>query len=157
MSFETQDVERKEIAILKVLSDYEVPLGARTIAIYLKDLGVELGERAVRYHLKSMDERGLTRLLGQRDGRVLTEQGREELKSALVKDKVGFAISKIEILAFRTSFDYEKRCGAIPVNVSLFPEENFNHALKLMKPAFKAGLCISDLVTVASGGGNWES
>ena len=152
MGFETHDVERKVVTVLKILRDSPEPLGARVVAQHLKDYGVELGERAVRYHLKMMDERGLTRLIGRRDGRVLTEQGREEIESALVKDKVGFAISKIEVLAFRTSFDYEKRCGQIPVNVSFFPKEKFSRALQAMRPAFEAGLCVSDLVAVASEG-----
>jgi len=152
MGFETQDVERKVISILKVLSDSHEPLGARVIAHRLKDHGVELGERAVRYHLKLMDERGLTQLIGRRDGRVLTEQGVEEVRSALVKDKVGLAISRIELLAFRTNFNYEKCCGSIPVNVSLFPKEKFNKALQAMKAAFEKGLCVSDLVAVASEG-----
>jgi len=152
MGFETQDVERKEIAILKILSDSEESLGARVIARRLKDYGLELGERAVRYHLKLMDERGLTHLLGRRDGRILTKRGGEELDSALVGDKVGFAISKIELLAFRTSFDYVNRHGAIPVNVSFFPKEKFKRALQAMKPAFEAGLCVGDLVAVASEG-----
>ena len=119
MGFETLDVERKVLSILRVLGDCQEPLGARVIACRLKDYGVELGERAVRYHLKLMDERGLTQLVG-RDGRLLTEQGDEELRSALVKDKVGLAISKIELLAFRTDFNYKKRCGSIPVNISFF-------------------------------------
>ena len=152
MGFETQDVERKVFTILKVLSYSREPLGARIIAHRLKDHGVELGERAVRYHLKLMDERGLTELVGRRDGRVLTEQGIEEVRSALVKDKVGFAISRIELLAFRTDFDYEKHRGPIPVNVSLFPREKFNKALQAMKPAFGEGLCVSDLVAAASEG-----
>jgi len=152
MAFEAQGVERKELAIMKILGDSPEPLGARVIAHHLKDLGFELGERAVRYHLKLMDERGLTQLVGRRDGRALTEKGSEEVKSALVKDKVGFAISKIEMLAFRTSFDSKKRCGLIPVNVSFFPKEKFARALHAMKPAFEAGLCISDLVAVASEG-----
>ena len=152
MGFEMQDIERKEVAILKILSESEEPLGATIIAHHLKDYGLELGERAVRYHLKLMDERGLTRLLGRREGRILTEQGSEELKSALVKDKVGFAISKIELLAFRTSFDFENRRGAIPINVSFFPKEKFGRALHSMKLAFDAGLCVSDLVAVASEG-----
>jgi len=152
MGFETLDVERKVLSILKVLNDdCQEPLGARVIAHRLKDYGVELGERAVRYHLKLMDERGLTRLVG-RAGRLLTDLGEEELRSALVKDKVGLAISKIELLAFRTDFDYEKRCGRIPVNVSFFPEEEFEKALQAMKPAFKEGLCVSKLVAVASEG-----
>jgi hypothetical protein len=76
----------------------------------------------------------------------------EEVRSALVKYKVGFAISRIEILAFRTDFDIEKRSGLIPANVSFFPKEKFKKALQAMKPAFEAGLCVSDLVAVASEG-----
>ncbi len=151
MGFETQAVERKVISILKILSGCQEPLGARIIAGRLKDYGIELGERAVRYHLKLTDERGLTRLVG-RDGRVLTKQGEEELNTALVKDKVGLAISKIELLAFRTNFDAEKRRGPVPVNISFFPERKFNKALLAMKPIFDAGLCVSNLVVTARGG-----
>ncbi len=152
MGFETQDVERKVIAILKVLNDSQRPMGGKVIAQRLRGCGIELGERAVRYHLKLMDSRGLTMLVGRRDGRVLTERGVEEVKSALVKDKVGFAISKIELLAFRTNFDHKKRCGSIPVNVSFFPKDKFSRALQAMKPAYEAGFCVSDLVATASAG-----
>ncbi len=150
VGFETQGVERKVLSILRILSDSQEPLGARVIARRLKDYGVELGERAVRYHLKLMDERGLTRTAG-RDGRLITESGIDELGSALVRDKVGFAISRIELLAFRTSFNEEKRTGSIPVNISFFPREKFAQALQAMKPAFAQGLCVSDLVAVAQG------
>ena len=151
MGFESQGVERKVIAILKILNGCQEPLGARVIAHRLKDHGVDLGERAVRYHLKMTDERGLTCLVG-RDGRLLTKQGEEELNTALVKDKIGLAISKIELLAFRTNFDTEKRCGPVPVNISFFPEKKFNKALQSMKPAFDEGLCVSNLVAVARDG-----
>lgn len=152
MAFESQGVERKEIAIMRILSNATDPVGARVIAHRLKERGFELGERAVRYHLKLMDERGLTYLAGQRDGRVLTEKGLTEVKSALVKDKVGFAISKIETLSFNTTFNREKRSGLVPVNISFFGREDFERALKVMKPVFDAGFCTSDLVAVASEG-----
>jgi len=148
---DTQEVKRKVIAILKILRDSKAPLGARVIAQQLKAHGVELGERAVRYHLKLMDERGLTKLVG-RDGRLITEAGVEELGSALVRDKVGFAISRIELLAFRTNFDLEKRTGLVPVNISYFPKDRFGEALRYMKPAFEKGLCVSDLVATAREG-----
>ena len=151
MAFDTLDVERKVLSILRILGENQDPLGARIIAHRLKDYGVELGERAVRYHLKMADERGLTQLIG-RDGRILTEKGRDEIKRALVKDKVGFAISKIELLAFRTDFDYENKCGVIPVNVSFFPDKKFSRVLQIMKPIFAQGLCVSDWVMVASEG-----
>jgi repressor of nif and glnA expression len=152
MGFETQDIERKVVSILKILSEYQSPMGARLIAQHLRKHGIELGERAVRYHLKITDERGLTKLVGRREGRTLTKQGTEEVKWALVNDKVGFAISKIELLAFRTNFDYEERRGLIPVNVSFFPKDRFGKAIQIMKPAFEAGFCVSDLVATASEG-----
>jgi repressor of nif and glnA expression len=152
MGFETQNVEPKVLAILNILSDSREAVGSRIIADRLKLKGVSLGERAVRYHLKLMDERGLTRLVGRRDGRIITDLGQAELKKAMVSHKVGLAFSRIEILAFRTNIDLDKRTGFIPVNVSIFRKEDFNKALKVMKPIFQAGLCVSDLVTVASEG-----
>jgi repressor of nif and glnA expression len=151
IGIETQGVERKEHLILKILSDSLQPLGARIIARLLKDRGVYLSERTVRYHLKLMDERGLTRLVS-RDGRLITELGIEELGNALVRDKVGFAITRIELLAFRTDFDWEKSAGMVPVNVSLFKKGRFERALQAMKPAFAAGICVSDLIAVAHEG-----
>ena len=152
MGFETQDVERKVLAILNTLGDSQEAVGSTIIAKRLKGLGIELSERAVRYHLKLMDERGLTRLAGRRDGRIITELGQAELKKAMVTRKVGFALSRIEVLAFRTNIDLDKRTGLIPANVSFFRKEDFNKALKAMKPIFQTGLCVSDLVAVASEG-----
>jgi len=102
MGFETQDVERKVNAILKILRDSREVLGARVIARRLKEQGIELGERAVRYHLKLMDGRGLTQLMG-RDGRLITESGIEELTSALVRDKVR-ACSNKYLSVFKIQF-----------------------------------------------------
>ncbi|MFC2072661.1 DUF128 domain-containing protein [Chloroflexota bacterium] len=70
----------------------------------------------------------------------------------MVKDKVGFAISRIELLAFRASFDPQNRTGSIPVNVSLFAKEQFSKAVQIMKPAFANELCVSHLVAVAQEG-----
>ncbi len=151
MVYEAHEVERKVITILKILRGTRGPVGARIVARRLKDHGVELTERAVRYHLKLMDERGLTRLVG-RDGRLITPRGIAELDSALVRDKVGFAFSKIELLAFRTSFNFETKSGAVPVNISLFNKNEFKRALDTMRPVFKAGICVSDLVALAREG-----
>jgi len=146
---ETRDIERKITAILKVLSDSTDPLGGTIISRRLREQGVELNERTVRYHLKIMDERGLTRCIGQRDGRAITESGLEELKSAMVCDKVGFITSRIELLAYLTTFDLEKFIGDIPIDVSLFPKGQFAQAWDIMRDIFSAGFCTSNLVTVA--------
>lgn len=151
MVYEVQDVERKVLTILKILRNSKEPIGARVIARQLVDHGVGLTERAVRYHLKLMDVRGLTQLVG-RDGRLITAQGIAELDSALVRDKVGLAFSKIELLAYRTNFNFETRSGPIPVNISFFKKNEFKKALDVMKPVFKAKLCVSDLVALAKEG-----
>lgn len=59
------DAERKEIAILRVLSESSQPLGSITIARELERYGIYLSERGVRYHLKVADERGYTQSLGR--------------------------------------------------------------------------------------------
>jgi HTH-type transcriptional regulator, global nitrogen regulator NrpRI len=148
---ETKNIERKVISFLKIISESKEPVGARLISQRIKDIGIDLSERTIRYHLKLMDERGLTELIG-RDGRLITDQGRRELEEALVEDKVGLAITRIEQLAFRTEFDLRKGTGIVPVNVSLFPQKQFDKALQIMRPAFNAGLCVSERVGVAQEG-----
>jgi repressor of nif and glnA expression len=149
---ESRTVERKTIAILKVLSDCPEPLGGKIIARRLSDLGVELGERAVRYHLQLMDQQGLTRAVGKRDGRLITKSGIEELDSALVTDRISLIIGRMEMLAYQSYFDAETHTGTIPINVSLFPRESFKQAIKAMKESYKARLSISQWVAVAHEG-----
>jgi len=146
---DAHEVERKVISILKVLNESTQPLGARIIARELKDYGVDLTERAVRYHLKIMDERGLTQPM-DKDGRIITKLGKEELKNALVTDKVGFVITRIELLAFSTTFDVNTGKGQVVINISFFPKDNLQKAIKAMKEAFHAGLCVSQLVAIAN-------
>ncbi|MFH1087957.1 MAG: NrpR regulatory domain-containing protein [Chloroflexota bacterium] len=152
LGLESREVERKVLAILRVLSNSSQAVGSLVIAQRLKDEGISLTHRAVRYHLKLLDERGLTHRVNRRQGRIITPQGLEELKSALVSDKVGVVINRIELLTYRTTFDPEKREGDVPVNISLFPVRKFKAALEAMKTAFRAGLAVSDLVAVAHEG-----
>lgn len=147
----TSDTEKKIIAILKVLSESSEPLGSITIARELERHGIFLSERAIRYHLRITDERGYTQPLG-RDGRMLTPQGLEELRMALAPEQVGFVEEKLELLAFRTTFDPQKRTGQIPINTSLIDQDKFKKALSAMTDAFKAGMCVSDSVAIASEG-----
>jgi len=144
-----EEIERKTVMILRILKENQEPVGARIIARRMQEEGITLSERTVRYHLRLMDERGLTQLVGRRDGRIITDRGVAEIGNAMVQDKVGLAISRIEIMAFRTNFDIDTGQGLLPVNVSFFPQDVFKDALKVMKPAFASGLAVSDLVAVA--------
>jgi hypothetical protein len=145
------DLQRKIIAILRILDEAESPTGARAIANMLLDEGIDLTERAVRYHLQILDHRGLTEGLGEA-GRLITEKGREELRNALVSDKLGFVISRIETLAYQTTFDLDTGRGDVILNVSLLPEESLPHAIGILKEVYAAGYSMGQLLTVAGAG-----
>jgi repressor of nif and glnA expression len=145
------ETERKIVSILKVLSEFSEPLGSIIIARELEREGVFLSERAVRYHLRIMDERGYTQPIG-RDGRIITQQGLEEVKQALAPQQLGFLRDKLEMLAFQTTFDPQKRTGQLSINASIIDKDRFKKAVSAMKEAFKAGICVTDLVTTASEG-----
>jgi repressor of nif and glnA expression len=140
------------LSILKILEKHqERPLGSRELSRQLRLHGVELTERTVRYHLKIMDEKGLTRVYGK-EGRKITPGGIEELRTAMVSDRVGFIISKIETLSYQTDFDLQSESGGVILNVSCFPEEAAGAAFRVMKPVFASPYVMSDRVAVARGG-----
>jgi len=139
-------------SILKVLDKQpDKILGSREISRQLKIHGVDLTERTVRYHLRILDERGFTKVFGK-EGRMITQRGKEELSQALVSDKVGFVISKIETLSYLTSLDLEKKEGEIILNVSYIPEARLKEALRIMKPVFLSPYIMSDKVVMHKGG-----
>jgi repressor of nif and glnA expression len=150
--FKPEDIERKVILILKILNESQNPVGARVIARKMSEQNVQLSERTVRYHLKLMDERGLTKFIGRRDGRIITRLGQDEISNARVQDKIGLSISRIDVLSFKTTFNLKKMCGLTPVNISFFPQDQFKKAFVAMKPVFKKNLAVSSLVAVAPAG-----
>ena len=147
--FDPEDIERKNILMLKILNESPVSLGARVIARKMQEHSIQLSERTVRYHLKLMDERGLTRLVGRRDGRVITDLGLEEIANARVQDKISLSISRIDVLSFKTTFNLRKKRGRVPVNISFIPEDKFKQILSVMKPVFQKKLAVSDRIAVA--------
>jgi repressor of nif and glnA expression len=150
------DAEDKLIAILKVLSESSEPLGSITLARKLEREGVFLSERAVRYHLKIADERGFTRP-GGRDGRMITPEGRQEVKEALAPRQLGLVRDKLELLAYLTTFDPARCTGQVSINTSLIAKDRFKEAIAAMGDAFRAGLCVSELVVTAQAGENLGS
>src|SRR5512139_3621652 len=112
-------------SILKILDKQADIIGAKEVSNQLKMHGVDLTERTVRYHLRILDERGYTEVYGK-EGRKITEKGREELNHAHVSEKVGFVISKIETLSYLTTLDLETMDGKIILNISYFPENNLD-------------------------------
>jgi HTH-type transcriptional regulator, global nitrogen regulator NrpRI len=150
--FSPEDIERKVLLILKILNESPEPSGARVIARQMQERGVKLSERTVRYHLKLMDDRGLTTLFGRRDGRVITSNGLDEIINARVQDKISLSNSRIDVLSFKTTFNISKKQGMVPVNISFFPEREYKKAIRVMKPVFQKKIAVSNRVATAGAG-----
>lgn len=138
-------MEKTEIAILKILDRATDIIGSREIARRLKSHGIDITERTVRYHLRLMDARGLTRVFGK-EGRKITDLGRRELQNATVLEKATFVSSRIENHAVLTGFDPETRKGDIIANVSLVDESRLGETVEIMKRVFAAGLAVGNVV-----------
>jgi len=82
-------VEKKRLAILKILHEDSRPHGSQELASRLIAAGHELSQRTVRFHLQALDADGLTENLGKQ-GRRITELGARELSSARAFEKVGY-------------------------------------------------------------------
>jgi repressor of nif and glnA expression len=140
-------IERKLIEIMRVIHESDKPIGARAIADELNNRGYDIGERAVRYHLRILDERGFTRKHGYA-GRTLTELGESEMNDALIGDRFGFVISRIEEMAFRTTFNPETGDGVVPVNISYFDRDDLETVIDVVSYIAHSGYMISPRVKI---------
>ncbi len=151
-----EKVQRLVFEILRILKEkeHDGPVGARTIARELGKRGFKIGERTVRYHLRLLDAKGFTKKIGSLEGRLLTEEGKEEIKHTLVGKRVGFVIGKIEELIYRMSYNLKSERGTIIVNISLLDARELKKALAIMKKVIGAGYASSPLIKVAHEGEN---
>jgi len=138
-------------AILRVLDGTSDITGSREIAKKLRFHGVELTERTVRYHMKILDERGYTEVFGK-EGRRITAKGRIELQHALVSDKVGFVIGRIETLSYLTTLDLRTMEGTVILNVSFIPEERIREALTVLRKVMASPFAMCDRLVLARAG-----
>jgi len=140
-------IERKLIEIMRVIHESDKPIGARAIADELNNRGYDIGERAVRYHLRILDERGFTRKHGYA-GRTLTELGESEMNDALIGDRFGFVISRIEEMAFRTTYNPETEDGVVAVNISYFDKDDLETVIDVISYTAHSGYMISPRVRI---------
>ena len=144
-------VQRKLIEILRILHENKDPIGARLIADRMNERGYPIGERGVRYHLRILDERGLTRRQGY-DGRVITELGTNELNDALVGDRVGFIITRIEKLIYDTTFNLKTGEGKVIINMSIIDKNDFDKTMEILRHVVYDGYSISPYIKLLEEG-----
>jgi repressor of nif and glnA expression len=138
-SSDDPQIQRKLIEILRVINAHEGAVGARIISDSLKEQGYSLGERGVRYHLRILDERGLTEGHGYA-GRTITERGRREIEEALVHDRIGFMHAQIEEMIYQTDFDPISKSGTVIANITRIKKEDLDDALGIMRYLAEHGM-----------------
>ncbi|AXV37854.1 MAG: hypothetical protein CIT01_06420 [Methanobacterium sp. BRmetb2] len=139
------ETDRKMMEILRILSDSEDVLGAKTIANGLKNKGYTIGERAVRYHMRILDEKGFTERIGY-SGRRITERGLRELEKGLIYDQVDFVFSKFEGMMYKTTLNPVEGAGKVVVNTSSFIYNK--KVMDILKKVFKSGIAVSPYVKI---------
>jgi repressor of nif and glnA expression len=144
-------IERKRLAILRILKEANEAVGSQKITELLHSLRYDISERTVRFHLKQMDREGLTECVG-RQGRRITGKGLMELAKARVFEKVGFLAAKIDEMSYSMNFDLEKKQGTVVVNVSLVKRNEIRGAVIYMTRVFEAGYSMGHLITLIEPG-----
>ncbi len=144
-------VQRKLIEILRILYENHEPIGARLIADRMNERGYPIGERGVRYHLRILDERGLTQRQGY-DGRIITERGINELNNALVGDRLGFIITRIEKLIYDTTFDLKTGEGKVIINTSIIDKKDLDKTIEMLRQVMYNGYPISPYIKLIDEG-----
>ena len=137
----TNNLDEKLVEILSILSEYDEPVGAKTIANELKRRGYEIGERAVRYHLQLLDEKNLTEKFGY-SGRTITEKGLEELSKANISYRIGSVFSQIMEKLYLSNFPTK-----VIINKTVF-EGDYEMIRDLVLKVIDNGFSIGDYVNI---------
>jgi repressor of nif and glnA expression len=130
--------ERKYIEILRILKEHREPVGAKRLSELMAERGFILSDRAVQYYLSYLDTMGFTKKVGNQ-GRILTAAGFQETDNALVDDRIGFVISKLERLAYRSTFDPATGTGDVAYNLSIVPDESLDRIQAAFDEVVTAG------------------
>lgn len=144
--------ENVKAGILKALDDLDGQAGAARIARRIRAMGMNLQPRTIRLYLLKLDQEGLTRFVSRRQGRELTEKGREELQRSNVLEKVGFVAGRVDALGYRMSFNHANHEGTIVANVATVPAAEQSRALSEMRAVFARHLGMGTRLAVAEEG-----
>jgi repressor of nif and glnA expression len=126
------DAYRKEIEILRILSEHREPIGSIVIGSELSKRGFLLSDRAIRYHLKILEERGLVRGVGV-EGRIITDKGLEELRRALAYERIGSVLTRYLSLAYRVTYNLDDESGDVVANVMVVDEDYRGRIIEVLK------------------------
>jgi repressor of nif and glnA expression len=138
---------RKEMEILRILSEYDSPVGSTLLKRELRKRGFLLSERTVRYHLQLLEAKGF--LLGhKRRGRTITLKGLEELSRALASQRLGFITTRFMSLAYSATYDPNVDSGTVVANVSIFDKHLYDTTMETVKALHEMDLLSAPYIKV---------
>ena len=146
----TEKIDKK-MAILNVLKEQNRPTNSVELTKLLSLGSMNFSERTVRFHLKELDEKGLTRSIGKK-GRVITESGLTELQSSHITHTAGYLSAKIDQMIYRMNFDLPMRSGTVVVNTSLVTPHQLASFVEKICKVFKLGFGMGKLMTLIGPG-----
>ncbi len=153
---ELSESVRKEIEILRILSESQEPLGSTLIKRELEKRGFFLSERTIRYHLRLLELKGL--VSGhERGGRSITAQGLEELSRALVSYKLGFVTTRFLSMAYSVTYDPFSNSGLVVTNVSVIDKFSHDKMLNVVKALYEANLLLAPYFKVLNEGEEYQN
>jgi len=144
-------IGRKEIEILRILSEYKKPVGSTLLKRELRKRGFLLSDRTIRYHLQLLQMRGFVDGHSY-DGRTVTPEGVEELSEALAYQRLGFVTTRYLSLAYSTTYDAEVDTGLVVTNVSVIDEGFRKKTVEIVKSLGKMNLLPAPYIRVLDGG-----
>ncbi len=135
------------IETLKILSEVSEPLTLREILKFLRERKLNFDSRSLKYWIDKMQENGyITGSNG--DGWMITNVGFELLQENTVFERVGEFKDLIEDTLLMSSFDLYQMKGTVPMIVGIIDKDFIDIAIKTMYEVSRAGLVLSDLVTI---------
>ncbi|MCW8801947.1 MAG: NrpR regulatory domain-containing protein, partial [Candidatus Bathyarchaeota archaeon] len=142
---------RKEIEMLRILSEFEGPVGSTLLKRELRKRGFLLSERTVRYHLQLLEAKGF--VLGHdRKGRTITPQGLEELSRSLATQRLGFTTTRFMSLTYSATYDAAKDSGSVVGNVALLDKSLQHKAVDTMKALQNMNLLSAPYIKILNEG-----
>jgi hypothetical protein len=102
-----------------------------------------------------MDKTGLTENAG-RKGRLITQQGLEELESSRTIDRVGFLSARIDQMTYRMNFDLTNQTGKVIVNVTLADPADIASRMDLICNVFERGYAMGYVMSLLGPGETLE-
>ncbi len=146
LSIMTDRKKKKDLLILGILKNSDVPLTSSRITQGLQSIGHDISERTVRLYLQEMTKDSLVQSSG-RKGHRITEKGLAEVDSAKIIDRVGFLSAKIDRMTYQMNFDINTTSGTVVINVTIVSPKEFAKHITPITKVYADGYAMGHLMT----------